>query len=72
MFLRADADARWRRRSPRSSTTKNDLVSRGISADKIVARGYGKDRPVADNSTPEGRADNRRVEILVRSNESTN
>jgi OOP family OmpA-OmpF porin len=40
------------------------LIMRGISADRMVAKGYGKDRPVTSNSTAEGRATNRRVEII--------
>ncbi len=38
----------------------------GVSASRIMATGYGKERPVASNETPEGRAANRRVEILIR------
>jgi outer membrane protein OmpA-like peptidoglycan-associated protein len=38
----------------------------GISASRIMATGYGEDKPVASNSTPEGRAANRRVEILIK------
>ena len=38
----------------------------GISASRIMATGYGKERPVASNETAEGRAANRRVEILIR------
>jgi outer membrane protein OmpA-like peptidoglycan-associated protein len=38
----------------------------GISASRIMATGYGRERPVASNETPEGRAANRRVEILIR------
>lgn len=37
----------------------------GIGADRITAEGYGQTQPVASNSTPEGRALNRRVEILI-------
>ncbi len=35
-----------------------------INAKRLVARGYGESRPVADNSTPEGRYENRRVEVI--------
>ncbi len=37
----------------------------GISADRLSSAGYGKERPVQSNETPEGRAANRRVEILI-------
>lgn len=41
------------------------LVSRGIARDRVTARGIGPDRPVANNGTVDGRAQNRRVEIIV-------
>jgi OOP family OmpA-OmpF porin len=37
----------------------------GISASRIAVTGYGAERPVASNETPQGRATNRRVEILI-------
>jgi outer membrane protein OmpA-like peptidoglycan-associated protein len=49
----------------RADAVRSYLVSRGISADRIRAQGFGKSRPVADNGTAEGRANNRRVEIVV-------
>ncbi len=39
------------------------LREHGISADRMTAVGYGETQPIADNSTPEGRSENRRVEI---------
>ncbi len=48
----------------RAKAVRNYLVMRGISPDRIVARGYGEDRPVASNETAEGRAKNRRVEVV--------
>ena len=36
-----------------------------ISADKVRAIGYGADRPVASNKTEDGRAKNRRIDIIV-------
>jgi len=39
------------------------LVSRGVAARRLTARGYGETHPVASNDTPEGRARNRRVEL---------
>jgi OmpA-OmpF porin, OOP family len=41
------------------------LVARGVSASRLVARGYGPDRPLADNALEAGRAQNRRVEFHV-------
>ncbi len=49
----------------RAESVRSYLISQGIPADKIRAQGIGSSRPVADNSTAEGRANNRRVEIIV-------
>ncbi|MGK4003400.1 OmpA family protein [Sorangium sp. So ce1036] len=49
----------------RADSVKRHLISVGLPADKISTVGHGPDRPVADNSSPEGRANNRRVEIIV-------
>lgn len=49
----------------RANAVRNYLVKKGgISADRITAVGYGETRPVASNKTKEGRAKNRRVEII--------
>jgi outer membrane protein OmpA-like peptidoglycan-associated protein len=50
----------------RAEAVRTYLVSRGIASDRITAEGLGLSRPVADNATPEGRANNRRVEIVVK------
>ena len=50
----------------RAQSVVTFLVSRGVPADKIRAEGLGPTRPVADNGTAEGRANNRRVEIIVK------
>src|SRR3990172_1014054 len=50
----------------RAAAVKKHLVENGAtSGDRIKAVGFGKTRPVADNSTAEGRFKNRRVEILI-------
>ena len=49
----------------RASTVKDFLVSQGVSASNITSQGFGKTDPVADNSTAEGRAQNRRVNLVV-------
>ena len=49
----------------RADAVRSYLVSRGYGADRIQARGIGKARPVSENDTAEGRANNRRVEIIV-------
>ncbi len=41
------------------------LENSGIPSDKMEARGYGASRPLADNATEEGKAQNRRVEIIL-------
>ncbi|GMO48633.1 MAG: OmpA family protein [Treponemataceae bacterium] len=49
----------------RAMTIVNALVTRGIPRQMFTYRGYGGTIPVADNATEEGRAKNRRVEILI-------
>lgn len=49
----------------RARSVANVLISAGTSAGRIVTVGRGEDAPVASNLTPEGRAQNRRVEIVI-------
>jgi outer membrane protein OmpA-like peptidoglycan-associated protein len=49
----------------RADAVRDYLVQRGYPADRIQARGKGKGSPIADNASPEGRANNRRVEIII-------
>lgn len=52
----------------RAEYIKSVLVQGGVSADKIITIGHGPDKPISDNSTPQGRAQNRRVEIYIEEN----
>jgi outer membrane protein OmpA-like peptidoglycan-associated protein len=49
----------------RAETVRAYLVSHGVPSDRITAQGMGPSNPIADNASPEGRANNRRVEIVV-------
>jgi OOP family OmpA-OmpF porin len=48
----------------RAVSVKNYLVKDGIAASRIETRGYGESQPIAGNDTDEGRAMNRRVELV--------
>lgn len=50
----------------RAKTIIDELVARGINSEICEAKGYGGTKPVGDNSTEEGRAKNRRVEIVIK------
>lgn len=47
----------------RANAVREALIARGVDPDAIAAVGYGQSRPIGDNGTPEGRAQNRRTEI---------
>lgn len=48
----------------RAVTVLNTMVEMGIAPDRLVSKGFGEEVPVADNSSPEGKANNRRVEFV--------
>ncbi|MER3470088.1 MAG: flagellar motor protein MotB [Chitinophagaceae bacterium] len=49
----------------RAKSVVNYLVGKGIAANRLTAKGYGETKPVADNKTEEGRAQNRRTEVKI-------
>jgi len=49
----------------RADAVRNFLLTQGVQQDNITSTGYGKAKPVADNSTSAGRAQNRRVQLVV-------
>ncbi|HHN66576.1 MAG TPA: OmpA family protein [Thermopetrobacter sp.] len=50
----------------RALAVGNYLAAQGVAPGRIIARGFGETRPIASNATPQGRAQNRRVEIRIR------
>jgi outer membrane protein OmpA-like peptidoglycan-associated protein len=50
----------------RAEAVRSYLIAKGIHADRVIAEGYGSSQPVAPNASETGRAENRRVEFVVR------
>ncbi len=49
----------------RAKAVREYLITKGIDPARLTAKGYGMTRPVADNKTPAGRAENRRTEVTI-------
>lgn len=58
------ADANLSLSQQRADSVREALIDRGIIADRLSAKGYGASAPIADNRSEEGRAKNRRVELV--------
>lgn len=49
----------------RADSVRSYLISKGVDASRVIAKGYGESEPISSNGSPEGRADNRRVEFKL-------
>ncbi|WP_372756961.1 OmpA family protein [Mariniflexile sp.] len=47
----------------RASAVMNYLIEKGVSSSRLTSKGFGESKPMADNATKAGQAENRRVEI---------
>lgn len=55
----------WELSSARASAIVKWMAEQGVDASRLAAVGYGEHQPIADNNTPDGRAQNRRVAIMI-------
>jgi outer membrane protein OmpA-like peptidoglycan-associated protein len=49
----------------RADSVRNALIALGVNGDRLQAKGYGEDHPVASNDTAEGREKNRRIDVQI-------
>jgi OOP family OmpA-OmpF porin len=49
----------------RANAVRDYMMKKGLKAARIEAKGYGSTKPIADNSTEDGKSKNRRVEIVL-------
>ncbi|MEK6796525.1 MAG: OmpA family protein [Spirochaetota bacterium] len=54
--------------SENRAQTVAEAIKKALNTDKLSFRGYGKDAPIAENSTPDGRQKNRRVDVIIKLN----
>jgi hypothetical protein len=52
----------------RAAAVRDFLITQGVPVNNVIARGYGQSDPIASNATPQGRQQNRRVELVVSGN----
>ena len=53
----------------RAQAVANEVTTKGVAASRVTSQGYGSTQPVGDDSTPEGKQANRRVEVAIYANE---
>ncbi len=58
-------DSNQRLSQNRADSVRDFLIEQGVAADRLETAGFGENRPVASNDTPEGRAANRRIEFRL-------
>lgn len=66
--LKARFPSNWELSTARATDVVRYLASKGVDPNLLSASGFGDTHPVASNSTAEGRAKNRRIEIVIKSN----
>jgi outer membrane protein OmpA-like peptidoglycan-associated protein len=67
--LAGTAEGRAKLSRDRAASVADYLIERSVrAADRVIVRGYGAERPIADNRTEEGRQQNRRVELTILEN----
>ncbi len=64
--LRARYPTNWDLSAARATDVVRYLQSKGVNPNTLVAEGFGEYQPVAPNTTPQGRAKNRRIDIVLR------
>jgi chemotaxis protein MotB len=65
--LKARFPSNWELSTARATDVVRFLADQGVAKNELSAQGFGDSRPVASNDTPQGRAKNRRVEIVITS-----
>ena len=63
--LKSRFPSNWELSTARATDVVRILAAEGVPQDLLAAEGFGDQRPVASNDTPQGRAQNRRVEIVI-------
>ncbi len=49
----------------RAASVRDYLIAAGVEGERLMSKGYGEEKPIADNDTPEGKEKNRRVEFHI-------